>query len=307
MARISAVIPTLGASPLLGRALKALDRERRNGLDLEVILVGPLNVLAHPPGPVDRRLDTGAPAGFAEATNLGFEAARGEMLATLNDDAVVEPGWCRTLVETLERHPDAAAVQGVNLQLGKPHLADGFGIGWTRSWQAVQIGHGHPAVPSTDPPREVYAVSATAALYRRRALEEAGPFDPRLGSYYEDVDLGARLRSHGWTAWSVPAARAMHAGSVTGNARPLTRWRLLVGNRWLVVSRLLGRRFPGQAGRMLARDLADLGSAVLRADGPRAVGLLLGLTRAAGRLPAWMHRGDPLVPWPELTRFRISS
>lgn len=301
------VVPTLGTSPLLGDALEALDRERHHAFELEVILVGPASALETVPGPVDRTVETPGPKGFAEAANRGIETARGDRIATWNDDAVVETGWCRILDEALDEHPDAAAVQGVNLELANPGLADGAGIAWTGSWQAVQIGHGRPAPPAGEAPREVFAVSATAALYRRRALADTGLFDVRLGSYYEDVDLGGRLRSRGWTAWTIPAARARHAGSLTGDARPVRRWRLLYGNRWLVVARLLGRHFPGQAAKVLVRDLRDLGAAARSLDGRRLLGLSLGLGRALGRLPGWMHRGDPLVPLRELDRFRVSS
>lgn len=307
MALISAVMPTLGKSPWRARALEALDRERRDGVDLETVLVGPSPALASVSGPVDRLVDTGTPRGFAEATRLGIEAARGDWVAPVNDDALVEPGWCRALLEALEARPEAAAVQGVNLLMDRPELADGAGIAWTRSWQAVQIGHGREAPPADAPPREVFAVSATAALYRRRALAQVGSFDLRLGSYYEDVDLGVRLRGRGWTAWTIPAARARHAGSVTGAARPVRRWRLLYGNRWLVLARLLGRRFPGQAPTIWLRDLRDLGAAARGLDPRRASGLLLGWARAVRRLPGWMHRNEPRVPWPELERFRVSS
>ena len=36
---------------------------------------------------------------------------------------------------------------------------------------ALQVGHGEPAPPPDSAPREVFGVSATAAVYRRTALE----------------------------------------------------------------------------------------------------------------------------------------
>lgn len=310
MALISVVIPTLGVGDLPADALTSLGRERRRGAELEVILVAPSEVLERldtRSESIDRTVDTGPPRGFAEATNRGLEAARGEIVGVLNDDAVVEPGWCARLVEELDAHPDAAAVQGVNLQLHRPDRVDGAGIAWNRSWQAVQIDRDGAVPDPTEPSHEIFAVSATAALYRRRALDDVGPFDTRLESYYEDVDLGVRLRAAGWTARTVPAARCFHAGSTTGSARPVQRLRLLYGNRWLVLARLLGREFPRRAPKILVRDLRDVASAVPKLDGPRAAGVLLGWARAVRRLPAWMHRGGPRVPLSELDRFRVSS
>src|SRR5262249_20868677 len=135
---------------------------------------------------------------------------------------------------------------GVNLVLDESGRVDGWGLGWNRALQAVQLGHGEAAPPLTAPMREVFGVSATAARYRREALAAVAlpggqVFDERLGSYYEDADLACRLRAAGWTALSVPAARARHAGSMTsgiagtGSALARARWANVYGNRYLVV------------------------------------------------------------------------
>ncbi len=55
---------------------------------------------------------------------------------------------------------------------------------------------------------EIFGVSATAAVYRREALRAVASggevFDPRLGSYYEDVDLAGRLRAAGFARSARP-------------------------------------------------------------------------------------------------------
>ena len=115
-------------------------------------------------------------------------------------------------------------------------------------------------------------MSATAAIYRRAALGDT-PFDPRLISYYEDVELAGRLRAAGWSAILVPAARARHAGSATGATMSRERWRLVYGNRWLVA-----RDQPFW--RMAVRDLIDLARAVGSGDLSRAAGIPSGWVRA---------------------------
>jgi GT2 family glycosyltransferase len=176
---LSAIVPTLGRSPLLVPCLEAL---RRDGHDIEIIVVAQgeaaMDLSA---GLADRVLRPGRNLGFAGGTNLGIAAASGRFVATVNDDVLIEPGWSTALVEALEADPRAAAAQGVNLLLDQPDLADGCGIAWNRWWQAVQIGHGLPAPPGTDGVREVFGVSATAAVFRREALEpdsQAGPLEP---------------------------------------------------------------------------------------------------------------------------------
>ena len=217
--------------------------------------------------------------GFARATNLGIETQRAlaaDLIATVNDDAVLEPGWLGVLVDFIESRRNAcedetAAVQGLVLQADTrpspgtsddPVLIDGAGIGFTRWWQAQQLLRDHPLAAAPSDPRQIFGVSATAALYRRSALEQArtsaGVFDERLDTYYEDVDLACRLRAGGGSAWLVPRARAWHRGSTSGATLGRRRAVLLYSNRWLVLARALGRRFPLSAPRIALRDLVDL-------------------------------------------------
>jgi GT2 family glycosyltransferase len=281
---LSAVVPTLGRSPLLIPCLQAL---RREGAEIVVIDQGetPADLGA---GLADRVLRPERNLGFAAATNLGIAAASGGWIATVNDDAIVEPGWAAALIAALAADPRAAAAQGVNLLLEAPELADGCGIAWNRWWQAIQIGHGRPAPAPDGAAREVFGVSATAAVYRREALaavaSSSGVFDQRLVSYYEDVDLACRLRAAGYRALLVPAARARHAGSLTGSTLSRERWRLIYGNRWRVARRHLGGGFWPRLPLLAARDGVDLAQALLRGDGELTAGIVAGWRRAL-RIP----------------------
>jgi GT2 family glycosyltransferase len=282
--RLSAVVPTVGRSPWLVECLEAL---RRQGPGLEIVLVdqaeSPVEV---PPHLAERVLRPGKNLGFAGGANLGIAEASGEFIAVVNDDAVVDDGWLDRLAEALAADPRTAAVQGLNVRLDDPSVVDGAGIGWNRWWQAVQLGHGEP-VKEESGSREIFGVSATAALYRREALltvtSQGEVFDSRLGSYYEDVDLAVRLRSAGWRSYLVPAARARHAGSVSGAG--LGRERLVYGNRHLVLARHLGPGYWPRLPLLLLRDLGDL----LRHP-RRAPAILSGWGRAARRLPGFARR-----------------
>jgi len=340
---VTAVVPTVGASPLLGECLRALRAQRLDGQgtgegELEIVLVrqGAAGAEDLSGGPV-RELRLPRNLGFAAATNHGIAAARGAYVATVNDDVVVRPGWLRALVEALDATPDAAAAQGVNLQPRRPagevvtspegptdpgaaapaqgDRVDGWGLGWNRAAQAVQLGRGDAPPDPGEPAREVFGVSATAAVYRRSALLEVARasrpaidpshrggsdgdrpevFDTRLESYYEDADLACRLRAAGHIALSVPAARALHAGSLTGGRLGARRWRLLYGNRYAVAAHLLGRGLWRRLPRMAARDVADLARALAGGELRKLVGIAGGWARAVRLLPTYAHRGAPM-------------
>src|SRR4051812_1755580 len=48
--------------------------------------------------------------GFGGAINFAAEEARGRYLVLINDDAMVNPGWLETLIETEQRRPRCAIV-----------------------------------------------------------------------------------------------------------------------------------------------------------------------------------------------------
>ena len=298
--RTTAIVPSLGHSPWQAEMLAAL-RGELSGQNAELVWVhqgaAPAPALA---GPRERLVRLPRAVGFAAAANLGLAAAdpQSTAIAIVNDDLVVTPGWLAALAGELARRPRAAAVQGVQLEIDRPRVVEGCGLGWNRSWQAVQVAAGEPPPPSTAPPFELFGVSATAALYRRAALAEvsrgardaspsAGFFDERLGSYYEDVELAVRLREAEWESWCVPAAVARHAGQATAGRAPLRRWRAIHRNRLLVLRRLLGSGFAAALPRLAARDLRDLARAGLRLDGARALGVVAGWSAALPKLAAF--------------------
>ncbi len=308
--KTSAVVLTLGRSPLLVPCLEALRRD--GGSNLEIVLVDQGETPAGlPAGLADKVLRPGHNLGFAAGNDLGIAAAAGDWLAAVNDDAVVEPGWLGSLLAALEADPRAAAAQGVNVQLAAPEVADGCGLAWNRWWQAVQLRHGEPVPGPEAGVREIFGASATAVVYRREALRQVAVggevFASRLFAYYEDVELAGRLRSAGWRALLVPAARVRHAGSSTGNTLRRERWRLLYGNRWLVAARLLGRSFWIRMPVLAVRDLIDLVDALGalgKGDRELAAGILAGWARALRLLPGFARLGAPVLPLGEIRRFR---
>ena len=266
------------------------------------------------------------PAGFARAANAGIAVSRGRLIALVNDDAVLATGWTRTLLAALGACDGAdprisadsplAAAQGLNLLpagTGKDDARiDGAGLAWNRRWQAIQIDCGKSAPPAGGEPRSIYGVSATAAIYRREALVAVSPvggalrpFNERLDSYYEDVELADRLRRASYESVLAPAARIEHAGALSSRGRRDARRRVrrIYSNRLLVLAKRLGRSFWLLLPGLLIRDAVDLfrggKSEALPGDSrrPGATDLLFAWGRAVRLLPRFAGFGRGQETW----------
>ena len=305
---IFAAVPTLGGSPHLLEAVLAL---RREGLSVVLVHQGARAVPPEAESLAQKVIRVPRNLGFATATNLALDQARGEYVATVNDDAVVQEGWLPALLSCLEENPGAAAVQGANLKLDSPSLCDGCGLAWNRWWQAVQLRRNLAPPASSSSPTEIFGVSATAALYRREALLALGPvaeaFNHRLWSYYEDVELSIRLREVGALSFLVPAARVHHAGSVSGQEMPNRKLFFIYRNRCLVAASLLGRRFWVLLPRIWLRDAIDLWRCLVAGHLGKVVAIKGAWLAALPLLSRFAHLGPPRVRLDELRRLSAES
>ena len=132
-------------------------------------------------------------------------------IACLNPDAFAEPGWLAALVAAGES-TGAAAVGSLQLHDPDPALLDGVGDVLSIGGVAWRGGYLRPRADYNLREAEIFAPCAAASLYRRDAFEAAGGFDERYFAFFEDVDLGFRLRLGGHRAAFAPAAVVRHVG-----------------------------------------------------------------------------------------------
>jgi N-acetylglucosaminyl-diphospho-decaprenol L-rhamnosyltransferase len=152
--------------------------------------------------------------GFGAGGNIGFEvaAARGaELMALLNDDVVVEPGWLGPLIDALTAGSDVGAVQPKLLLDGSnPVLVNSVGVVVGPDGAGRDIGFGVLDGPEFEVAHDVELFTGGAVLFRRSFIDDLGGFDERYFLYYEDVDLAYRGAERGWRFRCEPASRVWH-------------------------------------------------------------------------------------------------
>lgn len=164
-----------------------------------------------------RVIQSEANLGFAEGNNVAVRGADTPYLVFLNPDAFPTPNWIATLFETAARHPEAVAIGSTQIRADAEHVFDGTGDVLHASGLAYRSNFGKPHTTPL-PSGETFSACAAAMLVRRDAFEAVGGFDARYFCYFEDVDLGFRLRLNGGRILQSPDAIVAHIGGGAGGA-----------------------------------------------------------------------------------------
>ena len=141
-------------------------------------------------GPVPVRSVRASPPNISVARNAGIAASTAPLIAFLDDDVVIEPGWLDAMAGALAQGADGAVgpLRPV-FEDGAPHW-DPAGRRFTRVLAAPD---GAAIVPSA--PTRGFVVSTATSIWRRATcFTDPAPFDPAFGaSGGEDLDLFLRL------------------------------------------------------------------------------------------------------------------
>ena len=136
--------------------------------------------------------------GLSSARNTGMNAATGDIIAYIDDDAYPDPHWLTYLAASF-MSSDYVGVGGPNF----PPPGDG------PTAQCVANAPGGPVhVLLSD--REAEHIPGCNMAFRAEALRAIGGFDPQFRSAGDDVDVCWRLQERGWHLGFNPAAVVWH-------------------------------------------------------------------------------------------------
>ncbi len=185
MPAISVIVPTRNRRDLIRDAIGGLLAQDLPVGEFEIIVVD--NASTDGTEDVLRACADGSPVRFvgvvmhvdrgpAISRNVGVTLARGRLVAFTDSDCVPSPGWLRSCVDAMTA-PHVGVVQGMTLP---------------------SPGQQQPLFNHFIETKQLDGSFSTSNVcYRRDALLAAGGFDPAC-EYWEDVDLGWRVRRLGW-------------------------------------------------------------------------------------------------------------
>jgi len=205
---ISVIIATRDRAEVLARCLEHVMTQE--GGPFETIIVdnsvdqqSTRAVVARFPGVNYLRADPNK-RNLALMRNLGIQASHGEILAFIDDDTLVAPGWLSALVEAFA-DPQVGGVSGRVIETDTPEVC------------TPEIGRFTPRGQITmnfnnmiDRPVPVEFLYGCNMAFRRSALARVGMYDPWYGIVYEEQDLSFRIRKAGYRTLFHPGLTGQH-------------------------------------------------------------------------------------------------
>ena len=192
--KISFVIPAYNEEEYLGKCLDAITKESRGKeKDVEVIVVnnastdGTRAVAERYPNVtiVDEKKK-----GIVFARHAGFAASHGEIIANVDADTMLTPGWIDTTLAEFEKNPRLVTLSGPFIYYDLPK----------RSQFLVRIFYGITYLAYIMN-RFIFHVGSVVQggnfIVRRTALEKIGGYDTSIVFYGEDTDIARRMSKEG--------------------------------------------------------------------------------------------------------------
>ena len=239
---VSVVIPNWNGLAHLPKCLEALRAQTYP--NLEVIVVdngsgdGSQDYVTHE-YPEVRLLALDRNLGLTGGNNLGFGAAKGELLISLNNDTEAEPDFVESLVTALIDHPEAGMAAAKMCLFDRRDTLHSAGDGYGVDGIPFNRGVWQRDEGQFDQPGWIFGGCGGAVAYRRAMLDQVGLFDESFFMYCEDVDLNWRSQLAGWKCWYTPEAVVYHKLSASG-AGPVASYYTGRNTVWVIA-----KNYPG--------------------------------------------------------------
>jgi GT2 family glycosyltransferase len=182
-------------------------------------------------GPAARGVTVQAP-GLIQSLNTGLDAARGEIIAFTDDDAVPRPEWLERMRRHFEADPCVGGVGGRDWLYEGSRLIDGrqATVGRVR-WYGRVIGNHHWGAGG---PRKVDVLKGVNMAFRRNAVQDIRIDEELRGAptqVHSELDLCLALKGAGWKLVYDPDVAVDHyPGPRFDVGRPESRSLLALGD-----------------------------------------------------------------------------
>jgi len=191
--KLAFVIPAYNEEALIGKCVESVLAEvKRSGRDCEVVVVNNNSTdrTAEIASAAGARVVDEKQKGIVSARDGGFQATTAELVANIDGDTMVTPGWLDVVFEEFEKDPRLVCLSGpyvyYDLNPWQRFLVGGFyGLTTLIYWinrYVLRVGS---------------VVQGGNFVLKRDAWIRAGGFNREIKFYGEDTDVAVRLARQG--------------------------------------------------------------------------------------------------------------
>ncbi len=212
----------------------------QTGISAEIIIIDNASVDRNPQqaallSPRVRVVRNEENVGFAAGNNQAIRMSRGNYVLLLNDDAVLQEGSLRRMLQSLKSDPRVGAVgprllnadgslqknfTNRRLPRARAIACEIFGLELVmerNAWSRDLFTHMRGDISG-----ETEHLAGACLLARRQAVAAIGLLDEGFCYWFEDCDLCCRLKRAGWRIAYLREASVTHYGSASLNKLPGT-------------------------------------------------------------------------------------
>ena len=241
---VSIVILNYNAGKLLLDCIKSI--RESNYLDYEIIVVDNASkdnshIICKQNFPEIKLIQNSKNLGFCEGNNVGLKSTKGQFIAILNPDTVVERNWLDELVKAYLKNGDGIyqpkflAVSDHSMLLSTGNMIQLFGFGFSRS-------KGETDNKKYETLEKIDYASGTCLFTSKKILDKIGLLDKFLFAFHDDLEFCWRAALIKINSFYVPKSIVYHPVEGTSFRWSPIKFKLLERNRKYCLFTLYDRK-----------------------------------------------------------------
>lgn len=213
---VSVVICTYNRADYLKKCLDSMIVQSYNNFEV-IVVNGPStdatdSLLKRYPYSIVRQKRKG---GLSAARNLGIKAAKGEIIAIIDDDAIADKNWIQNFARKYE-NDSTGCVGGLTYSVNNK----GEIIEKTMEWEVNKFGRSRCSHFNDNESKNTWFkyVHGCNTSFRKKVLDEIGGFDEYYTYWLDESDVCVRIAKAGYNIEYQPGAVVYHLRE--GSKRP---------------------------------------------------------------------------------------
>jgi glycosyltransferase involved in cell wall biosynthesis len=227
--KLSFVIPAYNEEKYISQCLLAIFREMAGkNLDVEIIVVNNAST--------DRTREVAEKfsgvrvvdepnKGLTKARNAGYQASSGELIANIDADTMLPPGWMEKVFQEFANDSELVALSGPYVYYDLSPLAKNI----IRVWYGLYFAYhfvNHKIFKNTA------VLQGGNFILRRSALQKIGGYRLEFDFYGEDTDIATRIQKVGKVKFTRQLPMYTSGRRLKKEGLLITGWRYAINHFW---------------------------------------------------------------------------